>query len=180
MFEPKALKRLFDELDNGYLDIIVDVYNYLYIGNYEDRFNILKECLELFKDKIKVFHIKDFIVQDDKLIQVGIGKGIMGWDKMLPLIYETCPNAYLVFEGVKKEEALGNRTVLDVLDAFQTLLNSQVEVVKARREYYLSAMQVMQAMGKLTAKNLKLDVELYNPKVYYKETRDKWLSTSID
>ena len=104
MFEPKALKRLFDEIDNGYLDIIVDVYNYLYIGNYEDRFNILKECLELFKDKIKVFHIKDFIVQDDKLVQVGIGKGIMGWDKMLPLIYETCPNAYLVFEGVKKED----------------------------------------------------------------------------
>jgi len=28
----------------------------------------------------------------------------MGWDKMLPLIYETCPNAYLVFEGVKKED----------------------------------------------------------------------------
>ena len=86
----------------------------------------------------------------------------------------------IALEGVKKEEALGNRTVLDVLDAFQTLLNSQVEVVKARREYYLSAMQVMQAIGKLTAKNLKLDVELYNPKVYYKETRDKWLSTSID
>lgn len=86
----------------------------------------------------------------------------------------------IALEGVKKEEALGNRTVLDVLDAFQTLLNSQVEVVKARREYYLSAMQVMQAMGKLTARNLKLDVELYNPKVYYKETRDKWLSTSID
>ena len=66
------------------------------------------------------------------------------------------------------------------MDAYQTLLNSQVEVVKARREYYLSAMRVMQAMGKLTAKNLKLDVDIYNPKVYYKETRDKWLSTSID
>ena len=48
------------------------------------------------------------------------------------------------------------------------------------REYYLYAMQVMQAMGKLTAKNLKLDVELYQPKKLYKETRDKWLSTSID
>lgn len=86
----------------------------------------------------------------------------------------------IALDGVKKEEALGNRTILDVLDAFQTLLNSQVEVVKARREYYLSAMQVMQAMGKLTAKNLKLNVELYQPKKYYKETRDKWLSTSID
>ena len=86
----------------------------------------------------------------------------------------------IALDGVKKEEALGNRTILDVLNAYQTLLNSQVEVVKARREYYLYAMQVMQAMGKLTAKNLKLDVELYQPKKLYKETRDKWLSTSID
>ena len=40
--------------------------------------------------------------------------------------------------------------------------------------------QVMQAMGKLTAENLKLNVELYHPKKYYKETRGKWLSLSTD
>ena len=86
----------------------------------------------------------------------------------------------IALDGVRKEEALGNRTVLDVLNAFQLLLDSKVEVVKARREYYLSAMQVMQAMGKLTAENLKLNVELYHPKKYYKETRGKWLSLSTD
>lgn len=99
--------------------------------------------------------------------------------KIKALIDQVTANE-IALDGVKKEEALGNRTILDVLNAFQTLLNSQVEVVKARREYYLASMQVMQAMGKLTAKNLKLNVELYQPKKYYKETRDKWLSTSID
>ncbi len=99
--------------------------------------------------------------------------------KIKALVDQVAANE-IALDGVKKEEALGNRTVLDVLDAFQTLLNSQVEVVKARREYYLSSMQVMQAMGKLTAKNLKLNVELYQPKKFYKETRDKWLTTSID
>ena len=82
----------------------------------------------------------------------------------------------IALDGVQKEEALGNRTILDVLDAYQELLNSSVEEVKARRDYYVSAMNVLLAMGKLTAKDLKLDVPLYNPKVYYKETRDKWLS----
>lgn len=86
----------------------------------------------------------------------------------------------IALEGVKKEELLGNRTVLDVLNAYQSLLDSQVEVVKARREYYLSAMQVMQAMGRLTAENLKLDVDIYHPKEHYKETRDKWLSLSAE
>lgn len=118
MYEPKALKRLYDDLDNGNLDIIVDVYNYLYIGNYQQRYEILKECLNLFGDKIKVFHIKDFIIQDDKLVQVGIGKGIMNWEKMLPLIYEVCPNASLVFEGVKKEDMQSS------YDYFRPLMNA--------------------------------------------------------
>ena len=63
-----------------------------------------------------------------------------------------------------------------MLDAYQELLNSNVEEVKARRDYYVSSMNVLLAMGKLTAKDLQLDVQLYNPKTYYKETRDKWLS----
>ncbi len=101
-------------------------------------------------------------------------------DAMIKALQDQVSANEIALDGVKKEEALGNRTILDVLNAYQSLLDSQVEVVKARREYYLSAMQVMQAMGKLTAENLKLNVELYEPKKFYKETRDKWLSLSID
>lgn len=86
----------------------------------------------------------------------------------------------IALDGVQKEEALGNRTVLDVLDAYQDLLNSQVEEVSALRDYYVSGLQLLSSVGKLTAENLKLDVELYQPKKYYKETRDKWLSISVD
>ena len=86
----------------------------------------------------------------------------------------------IALDGVQKEEALGNRTILDVLDAYQELLNSNVEEVKARRDYYVSGMNVLMAMGKLTAEDLKLNVDIYNPKKYYKETRGKWLSVSVD
>lgn len=82
----------------------------------------------------------------------------------------------IALDGVQKEEALGNRTVLDVLDAYQELLNSNVNEVTARRDYYVSAMQLLVAMGKMTAKDLNLDVKLYDAKKFYKETRDKWLS----
>ena len=82
----------------------------------------------------------------------------------------------IALDGVQKEEALGNRTILDVLDAYQELLNSNVNEVTARRDYYVSAMNLLVSMGKLTAKDLKLDVELYDAKKYYKETRGKWLS----
>lgn len=82
----------------------------------------------------------------------------------------------IALDGVQKEEALGNRTILDVLDAYQELLNSNVNEVTARRDYYVSGMNLLLAMGKLTAEDLKLGVDIYNPKKFYKETRDKWLS----
>lgn len=82
----------------------------------------------------------------------------------------------IALDGVQKEEALGNRTILDVLDAYQELLNSNVNEVKARRDYYVSGMNLLVAMGRLTAKDLQLGVNIYNPKKFYKETRDKWLS----
>lgn len=82
----------------------------------------------------------------------------------------------IALEGVQKEEALGNRTILDVLDAYQELLNSKVNDVKARRTYYVSAMNLLASMGKMTAKDLKLNVELYDADKHYEETKGKWLS----
>lgn len=89
--------------------------------------------------------------------------------------------AYQVaLNGVREEEALGNRTVLDVLNQYQYLLDSEVEEVTTRHDYYVSGLQLLQAMGKLTAADLKLDVDLYDADAKYKKTSGKWLSTSID
>lgn len=85
----------------------------------------------------------------------------------------------IALDGVQQEEALGNRTVLDVLDAYQSLLNSNVEEVQARRDYYVSGLQLLLSMGKLTAQDLNLAVNIYNPEKFSKETRDKWLSLSV-
>ncbi|MBQ7633528.1 MAG: TolC family outer membrane protein [Alphaproteobacteria bacterium] len=86
----------------------------------------------------------------------------------------------IALEGTQKEEALGNRTVLDVLNAYQTLLQSQVNEVKARHDYYVAGLQLMQSMGKLTAKKLSLNVDYYDADANYYKTRGKWLSLSIE
>lgn len=97
-------------------------------------------------------------------------------ESQLAAIEEQINANAVALEGVQKEEALGNRTILDVLDAYQELLNSKVNDVKARRTYYVSAMNLLASMGKMTAANLKLNVELYDADKYYKETKGKWLS----
>lgn len=86
----------------------------------------------------------------------------------------------IALEGTQKEESLGNRTVLDVLNAYQTLLISQVNEVKARHDYYVYGLQLLQSMGKLTAKKLGLNVNYYDAEANYYNTRGKWLTLSID
>mgnify|MGYP002869369525 CR=1 FL=1 len=106
---PKQMKRLLDELNapelgDGHVYTTVDIFNYLYIGNYEQRFEILDEALSLLKDKIACFHIKDFKVENGELVEVALGKGIMGWDKMIEKIQKVIPEPIVIFEGVPEKE----------------------------------------------------------------------------
>ena len=73
----------------------------------------------------------------------------------------------IAFEGVSKEQQVGGRTVLDVLNAEQELLNAQVALVSSQRNAVVTAYQVLAADGALTAKALGLKVKLYDPLEHY-------------
>ncbi len=111
-FEPKRLKRLFDDINNGHVKIIVDLFNYLDISNYHRQREIFDQCIELFNDDIVVFHIKDFVVTNNSLKQVGIGQGLLDYKYVLPIM-KKCPNAKLVFEGVKPNDFVSSVTFLN-------------------------------------------------------------------
>lgn len=78
-------------------------------------------------------------------------------------------------EGVQQEALVGSRTVLDILNAEQTLLNSQVSLVRSQHDATIAAYQVRSAVGTLTASALSLPVSLYDPTRNYKEVRTKWI-----
>jgi len=70
----------------------------------------------------------------------------------------------LALEGARAERTVGTRTVLDVLNAEQELLNSQVTLVTARRDAYVAGFQLLNAMGQAQADTLGLDGgPLYDP-----------------
>jgi outer membrane protein len=74
----------------------------------------------------------------------------------------------LALEGTRAEQTVGTRNVLDVLNAEQELLNSQVQLVTARRDAYVAGFQLLNAMGQAEADDLGLDGgALYNPLVHY-------------
>jgi len=101
MYCPKVLKRLVDELYSPRVHVTVDLYNYLYEGNFENRDAIFLEALQLFGNEVKIIHLKDAKVVGGKLVQVAPGQGDFHYSLMIEAIRKYCPNAILVFEGVK-------------------------------------------------------------------------------
>ena len=77
--------------------------------------------------------------------------------------------------GVSKEQRVGGRTVLDVLNAQQELLNAQVAVATSRRDATVAAFQVLAASGLLTAKSLGLKVAIYDPLANYENNATRWI-----
>ena len=75
--------------------------------------------------------------------------------------------AELSLEGVRAENSIGNRQILDVLDAEQELLFARSELVTARRNAYVAGFTLLAAMGKAEARDLNLDTggPLYDPQV---------------
>lgn len=59
-------------------------------------------------------------------------------------------------EGVRAENAVGTRNVLDVLNAEQELLNSRVQLVTAERDAYVAGFTLLAAMGRAEARDLNL------------------------
>ena len=82
--------------------------------------------------------------------------------------------ANIALEGVREEANVGSRTVLDVLDAEQELLDARVGLVRAQRDELVATYQLRQAIGEATAEKLGLPVEIYNVEKHYREVRGKW------
>ena len=81
----------------------------------------------------------------------------------------------LALEGARAEREVGTRTVLDVLNAEQELLNAQVALVSAKHDAYVAGFQLLNAMGQAEADDLGLDGgPLYDPLGNYRRVSGNW------
>lgn len=86
-------------------------------------------------------------------------------------------SAELALDGVGREQEVGSRTVLDVLDAEQELLDARVNLVRAERDLVVASYELKSAIGQLTAYDLGLAVTLYDFDEHYREVRNQWWGT---
>ena len=87
----------------------------------------------------------------------------------------------LALEGNRAEQSVGTRTIIEVLNAEQELLNSQVALVSAKRDAYVAGFQLLNVMGQADAGDLGLDGgPLYDPLGNYRRVANSWNDWATD
>lgn len=83
----------------------------------------------------------------------------------------------VALRGFRQEQEVGARTLLEVLNAEQDLLNARVQLVTARRDEVVASYNLLTAMGRLTAMSLELPVPIYDPTANYDRNAERWFGT---
>jgi TolC family type I secretion outer membrane protein len=81
----------------------------------------------------------------------------------------------IAVEGSRQEALVGQRTTLDVLDQESDLFQSQVDLVRARRDQIVASYRLKAAVGQLTPGGIGLPVQEYDGEAYYNDTRNRWI-----
>jgi outer membrane protein len=85
----------------------------------------------------------------------------------------------IALAGVREEERVGQRTLLDVLNAEQELLNAEVTLATDRRNLVVASYTVLSTIGRLNAQELGVASLVYDPEEHYRSVRNEWFDISI-
>lgn len=85
---------------------------------------------------------------------------------------------FIALDGVERQAIVGTSTTLEVLQQQQTLLNAQTALVQNLATLVTASYQVAQALGRLTATDLLLNVPHYDETAYYNAVKDRLWGTN--
>ncbi|MGF1649773.1 MAG: TolC family outer membrane protein [Hyphomicrobiaceae bacterium] len=82
-------------------------------------------------------------------------------------------------DGVRAEQQAGQRTLLDVLNAEQELLEARAAKIRTQRDAVVAQYALLAEIGRLDAELLQLGTAIYAPEAHTEAARGKWFTTSI-
>lgn len=87
----------------------------------------------------------------------------------------------LSLRGVRAENSVGTRTILDILNAEQENFSARVQLVTAERNAYVAAFSLLAAMGQVSPTELGIAAsDVYDPDANYRRVRGKWFDWDDD
>ncbi|MBP3203921.1 MAG: sugar phosphate isomerase/epimerase [Lachnospiraceae bacterium] len=112
---PKRARRVLDEIGSPNLQIILDPVNLLDICNYKDQVAIVDEAIDVLGPDVAMVHLKDFVVEDDKLVSVGAGLGQMDYTSVIKFMKERKPFIHATLENTTPENNIQVRDFIQKL-----------------------------------------------------------------
>jgi outer membrane protein len=116
--------------------------------------------------------------QLDDARRAAVASGSQAWDalegtrKTLALLRLAVDANDTARTGAEREARTGDRGTFEIITEQQNLYQTQVALVQAQHDEIVDVYTVLQAVGRLTARDLKLPVSLYQPDLYLDEVRD--------
>lgn len=92
---------------------------------------------------------------------------------------QTVRSAETALAGVRKEERVGQRSILEILNSERELTQARIDLATSERDDALAAFTLLQAMGRLNVARLGVVGEVYDPEEHYWEVRRRWFGLSI-
>lgn len=115
IYSPTVLKRLLDDVNSNNMQVVLDPTNLINVKTWQQQEQLIEQAFALFGDRIAVVHLKDFIIEDDRMRIVAVGEGQMNFSPLLRLIKQQRPMLFCVLEETKApyiESAVSKLTAL--------------------------------------------------------------------
>lgn len=109
----EILKKLFEEVNSDKFKLIFDPVNLIGIENYKEQDMLIENIFKYFSNKIATVHFKDFKVENNKIIKVSPGKGILNYNLLLRKMKKYNINGIL--DEVPKEEIEFSKKYIETL-----------------------------------------------------------------
>lgn len=109
VYNPKRARQVLDAIASPNLQIILDPVNLLDESNAADHRRIIQEAIDLLGEDVAVVHLKDFKVQDGKLLSMGAGMGEMDYTGLMRFIKKEKPYIHATLEDTKPDNAVAAR-----------------------------------------------------------------------
>ena len=105
VYDAKRAREVLDRIESPNLQIIFDPVNLLWTDNYENRYEVIDEAIDLLGKDIAMIHLKDSILMEDSVKSVGCGFGEMKYDSIIKFALEKKPFVHATLEDTKPETA---------------------------------------------------------------------------
>ena len=113
VYSLERVEQLIQAVDSDYLGIILDPTNLITSTDYQEQIQLVEEAFERFGEKICAVHLKDFRVEQEKIVPVNLGDGMIEYTKIKEIIKKNRPYLYVVLEETKNDGIRYGRSLLE-------------------------------------------------------------------